>query len=162
LKYQQFNKLTNNTMPQRKCLILEKHDWETGFSEEQIQIKKSVCNNFFGRFRSAKSVTFQIFYNRRARSTRHVRQCRISLYRQNTTYRINGFFELGMLPSSFIFFQEIGNNEYEVWWEKRDKAIIVAHFKNENWKQAKNSQYGRGRLCCVVDAPVPKIIKRIN
>lgn len=149
-----------------KCLIIEKHDKETGFSEEQLQILKGDCNNFFGTFPHFKNVVFEVYTNRNAKKPNYKKDVKISVYK-NITYRINGFPEIGFLPHSFIFIQSTDGKEddkeiYEIWFEKRDLLIILARYRRNNWKIGRSNQYGRARLSVVIDGTVPKTINRLS
>jgi len=80
-------------------------------------------------------------------------------YRNSGTRRTNRFPEMASVPPSFVFFQETEQSgAYDVWWQT-DKAIVAAHF--HGWQQGRNSQHGRGRLCIIVAAPVPRNIDRV-
>jgi len=85
----------------------------------------------------------------------------ISRESANGTRRTNGFPERGIIPSSFVFFQETDQaNLYDFWWQT-DKAIVAAKDGPLHWQQARNTQYGRGRLSLIVAGPVPRIIDRL-
>jgi hypothetical protein len=153
-----------------RCLIFEKHDKETGFREEQVQIKKSQCDNFFGRFTNEIRVRFKIYYPDYPMSVAFRKDARIKMFYRNTTYRIVDFPELGLLPKCFIFIQETTKREenrkvYKMWFEKRDLPIIVAKFRNKNWQKAKDSGHvrtERGRLSVVINGIVPYKIDDIE
>jgi hypothetical protein len=66
----------------------------------------------------------------------------------------------GSVPSSFVFFEQTDKpGIYDVWWQE-DKAIVAARYSG--WSQGRNTQYGRGRLSMIVDAPVPRPIDRLS
>jgi hypothetical protein len=147
-------------MPNKnKCLIVERHGWETGGGEQQIQLPLNVAEQFFGSGATANPITVRVFLPSSASSPSFEKRVSVSKVYTNGTRRINGFAEIGDLGSCFIFFEETSvQGIYNVWWDM-DKAIIAAKFKK--WEQAGNSQYGRGRLAIIVDAPVPRQIEQI-
>ena len=68
---------------------------------------------------------------------------------------------MGTIPPSFVFFEETGQADtYDFWWQ-RDKAIVAVRYRDRDWHQGKNTQYGRGRLSAIVQAPVPRSIDRL-
>ncbi len=143
------------TVQRRRCLIIERHQWETGGAEQQLQFPLAVAKAFFGKGDTARAITVRI----RIGPTTIVKDITISKTYQNGTRRTNGFKEMGQFPAGFVFFQETGKpNEYDVWWQT-DVAVVAARYPD--WKQGKNSQYGRGRLAIIVRAPVPRPIDRI-
>jgi len=145
--------------PTRRCLIVERHAWETGGHEQQLQIPLEVASSFFGPGDHARSVTVRVFLPPSAASPALEKTVGISKEYRNGTRRINGFTEIGHLGSCFIFFEETPDSgDYNVWWEQ-DKAIVAARFRG--WQQASGSQYGRGRLAIIVPAPAPRQIDRI-
>jgi hypothetical protein len=136
----------------RKCLIIERHEWETGGKKQQLQIPLSIANKFFGSEVRSRSIVVRFFFSVSASSPAFEKTITISKKYKNGTRRINRFPEIGGFPTCFIFFEETSNNGvYNVWWV-RDKAIIATRFNG--WQQAKSSQYGRGRLAIIVPAPV--------
>ncbi len=146
--------------PARRCLIVERHDWETGGSEQQLQFVLEVARQFFGPGTAARAITVNVYLTLSSAHPTFSKQIGISKeYLPSGTRRTNGFPEMGAVPSSFVFFEETDTlNTYDVWWQV-DKAIVAAHFPN--WSQGKNSQHGRGRLSIIVPAPVPRPIDRI-
>ena len=135
----------------RKCLIIERHEWETGGEEQQLQIPLSIANKFFGSGIRPCSIVVRFFISVFSSSPTLEKTITISKKYKNGTRRINGFPEIGSFPSCFIFFEEtLDEGIYNVWWA-RDKAIIAAKFND--WQQAKSSQYGRGRLAIIVSTP---------
>lgn len=142
-----------------RCLIIERHEWETGGEQQQLQIPLDVANQFFGPGTSPRSVTARVFIPPSAPSPAFEKDFSVSREYPNGTRRINGFIEIGGLGPCFIFFEETSESGvYNVWWD-RDRAIIAARFSR--WQQARSSQYGRGRLAIVVSGPVPKQIRQI-
>ena len=143
---------TENT--QRRCLIVERHDWETGGREQQLQIPLAVAEQFFGSGGARQEITVRVFLSPSASTPGIVKQISISHTYGNNTRRVNGFVDVGLMPSCFLFFEETGTpNTYDV-WHVIDKTIVAARI-NE-WQQGGNSQYRRGRLAAIVSAPVSR------
>ena len=148
---------TENT--QRRCLIVERHDWETGGGEQQLQIPLAVAEDFFGPGDTSQEIMVRVFLSPDDSAPGIVKRISISATYGNNTRRVNGFIEIGLMPSCFLFFEETGTpNTYAV-WHVIDKAIVAARF--EGWRQGGNSQYGRGRLAAIVSAPVLRDFTRI-
>ena len=146
-------------MKKRKCLILESHSYETGFSAEQVQIPLDIANLFFGSGDKPKKITVNVFLNSLKKTPTFTKQITISKEYTNKTRRINGFPELSYFHYSFIFIEETTKtNIYDVWFSF-DKTIIAAKFNK--WKQGKKSQHFRGRLAIIVNAPVKRTIDHI-
>lgn len=133
------------------CLVTERHEWETGSDQAQLQIPLGAAAQFFGQGRQNIAV--------RLVDTGQVINCSVSRTYQNGTRRINGLPILGGLGHCFVFFQRTSATTYDVWWNP-DVAIVAARFTN--WSQAKDSQYGRGRLVTIVNGPVTRKISRID
>ena len=143
--------------PNRRCLIVERHAWETGGREQQLQLLLKEARVFFGP--SERSIRVRVFMGASSQDAAFERTITISREYSNGTRRTNGFPEMGSVPISFVFFQESeATNTYDVWWQE-DKAIVAA--KYAGWSQGRNSQYGRGRLSIIVPAPVPRVIDRV-
>lgn len=141
-----------------KCLVVERHRWETGFQEEQLQIPKKAFQDFFDR---PGKIEIDVFASATSRSPTRSIRAQLSYYRSSDTYRINRVEELGGLTQVFIFIQEILDTDgkvqkYQLWWNF-DVALTVAKFSG--WNKAKDSQYGRGRLWCILNGPVPRKLK---
>lgn len=128
------------------CLILERHPWETGFQEEQVQIPAEAFREFFGE---AGEVNIRVFGVRAADRPTRTLTALLSQYGRSHTYRINRIDELGDLPQCFLFVQRRAGAEprYDLWWDT-DVAGIVNRF--HPWRQARGSQYRRGRLWQIV------------
>jgi len=142
-----------------RCLIVERHEWETGGDEQQLQIPLEVASSFFGPGDRTRSITVRVFLPPSAEFPAFEKTVRISKEYRNGTRRINSFTEIGRLGSCFMFFEETSDTDvYNVWWDQ-DKAIIAARFNG--WQQASRSQYGRGRLAIILRDPVPRQIDRI-
>lgn len=146
-------------MKSKKCLILESHSYETGFSGEQIQIPMSIAKSFFGRENKTTPITVNVFLVPARKTATYSKKVSISKVYKNKTRRINGFYELSDFHSSFVFIEQtVKKDTYDVWFSN-DKAIIAAKFTG--WKQGKNSQHNRGRLAIIVNAPVDRTNNRI-
>jgi hypothetical protein len=138
------------------CLIVEKHVWETGGGGYQLQIPLEPAEQFFGPGANPTNISVRINV---VRGAAQAYTCSVSRIYRNGTRRINGLPFLGRLGPCFIFFQETERNHvYDLSWDV-DMAIIAARF--DGWQQGRNSQYGRGRLVNIIDAPVPRHIDRI-
>jgi hypothetical protein len=147
----------SETPSNRRCLIVERHAWETGGREQQLQFLLNEARDFFGR--TERSIHVRVFLGGPSQDAAFEKAITISREYSNGTRRTNGFPEMGSVPSSFVFFQETQDADtYDVWWQE-DKAIVAARY--DNWSQGRNSQYGRGRLSVIVPAPVPRPIDRI-
>lgn len=144
---------------QRRCLIVERHDWETGGGQQQLQIPVEIAEQFFGSGHDRRDITVRVFMPPDSATPAFEKQISISVTYQNETRRVNGFVEVGSMPSCFIFFEETETQDaYDVWYVF-DKAIVAARF--DGWQQGRNSQYGRGRLAVIVPAPVRRDFTRI-
>ncbi len=140
----------------RRCLIVERHLWETGGHQQQLQFPLAAARNFWGSGDRDRRITVHI----RLGPTPVTRQITISREYANGTRRTNGFPEMGDFPTGFVFFQETTTpDEYDVWWQI-DVAVVAARYSQ--WRQGQNTQYGRGRLAIIVAAPVPRPIDTIN
>jgi hypothetical protein len=147
------------------CLIVERHEWETGGGSApggggQLQLVLDVAERFFGPGGRDLEITVRVFMPADADEPLFDRRATISRVYENGTRRVNGIPELAGVPSAFIFFEETDTpNVYDMWWQE-DKAPVAARF-NE-WDQARNSQYGRGRLSTIVDGRVARPILRVD
>jgi len=138
----------------RKCLIVERHDWETGGREQQLQFVLAVAKQFFGSGAISRNITVQVFVNPGLGAPSFTKNITISREYRNGTRRTNGFPEMGNVPSSFVFFEETAQaGVYDVWW-LTDKVPIAAKYMG--WQRGKDSQHGRGRYSVVVNAPAPR------
>ena len=143
--------------PRRRCLIVERHTWETGGRQQQLQFLLKEARIFFGP--NERSIHVRVFMGASSQAAAFEKTITISREYPNGTRRTNRFPEMGSVPSSFVSFQEIeAPDAYDVWWQE-DKAVVAARYRD--WSQGKNSQYGRGRLSIIVPAPVPRMIDRI-
>lgn len=141
------NTKTQQTTKDRRCLIVERHEWETGFAKEQLQIPLRVADTFFGPGKVKKPIRIRIPGNKGDF------KCSISkVYAASGTRRLNGLALVGLLGSCFVFIQETGGESTFDLWCEYDKALVAAYYSG--WIQAKDSQYGRGRLALIVNAPV--------
>jgi hypothetical protein len=143
----------------RQCLIVERHDWETGALSHQLQIPLAIANTFFGSGTVDRNLSVRIFLPGNFETPVVTKTLTISrTYRPSGTRRTNRLRELGAIPSAFVFLEETGRTGvYDLWWQT-DKVIVAAHYTG--WTQARSSQYGRGRLALVVQAPVQRPITR--
>lgn len=144
----------------RRCLIVERHPWETGGNQQQLQFVLQTAEQFFGPDNVDRNVRVRLWSPPDAAAPLIERDIVISARYANGTRRANGFPEIAAIPASFIFFQETADPDvYDCWWQE-DKAVVAA--KYHNWIQGRNSQHGRGRRSTIVDGPVPRVIRRIN
>lgn len=142
----------------RRCLIVERHPWETGGHQQQLQFVLEPTAQFFGSGSTDRQIQVRVFLPAQAAAPAFSRTITISREYRNGTRRTNGFPEMGSIPSSFVFFEETDQSGvYDLWWQE-DKAIVAALY--HGWSQGRNSQYGRGRLSIIVDAPVERPIDR--
>lgn len=148
--------------PTHRCLIIERHPWETGGRQQQLQFPLEVANEFFGPGVSAREITVRIFLTPVHGNTVHQHQISISrVYKPSGTRRTNGFPEMGGIPAGFVFFEETDQPDvYEVWWQSTDVQVVAARY--DGWQQARDSQHGRGRLAAIVNEPVPRPVTRIE
>ncbi len=143
----------------RRCLIVERHEWETGMNQRQLQFVLTTAHSFFGRGNVDRRIHVRVFLPADAKHPTFEKTITISREYSNGTRRTNGFPEMGTIPSSFVFFQETGEQGvYDVWWQT-DKAIVAARY--HNWRQGRNTQYGRGRLSLVLTGPIPRVINHV-
>ena len=143
----------------RRCLIVERHDWETGGQQQQLQFVLSTAKTFFGQGNADRTIQVRVFLPSTASVPAFSKTVTISREYGNGTRRTNGFPEMGSVPSAFVFFEETGQpGVYDVWWQQ-DKAIVSARY--HGWTKGRNSQYGRGRLSIVVNAQVPRPIDQL-
>ena len=140
----------------KRCHIVERHNWETGGRQQQLQFVLDTAAQFFGSGEHDTTIHIRVFLSAGASTPAFEKDIVISRVYGNGTRRTNRFPEMGAIPESFVFFQETdGQNTYDVWWQT-DKAIVAA--KYDGWTQGRNTQYGRGRLSVIVQAPVPRIV----
>lgn len=144
----------------RRCLVIERHDWETGAYGHQLQFPLQAAGTFFGPDASDIIVRIRIFDP--ADDPAPVFEADLTVsrrYGQSATRRTNRVREIGVIPRSFIFFEETDQPAvYDIWWDI-DMGIVGAAF--HPWHQARSNQHGRGRLWLIVPAPVPRIITRV-
>jgi len=139
-----------------RCLIVERHRWETGFVREQLQIPLDVAAEFFGAGNYNRPIRVRI-----SGANRQIYPCIVTrIHRTSRTRRINGLPFLGLMGPCFIFLEETGESGlYEIWCQY-DVAIVAAKFRG--WRQARNSQYGRGRLALIISGSVARKIDRCD
>lgn len=129
-----------------KCLILEKHVWETGKKGSQIQIPLEAAERFFGAGNRTRFI--ELKYKLQNSPTQSHR-CSVSVIYQNGTRRINGLPIIGELGHCFVFIKETTvSGVYDFWWDF-DLAQVAS--KYSNWQKGRDNQYGRGRLVNIVD-----------
>ncbi|HVS52849.1 MAG TPA: hypothetical protein VHD62_10895 [Opitutaceae bacterium] len=131
----------------QKCLIVERHAWETGFSREQLQIPLPIARKFFGSGKTRRRI------NVRIAGAQQNFPCAITREYPNGTRRLDGLPLVGLLGTCFVFLQETGDRMTYDLWCNYDKALVAARYYG--WHQARNSQYGRGRLAIIVSGAVP-------
>lgn len=149
------------TSAARRCLIVERHQWETGGGEQQLQFPLQIARTFFGSGTADTPVTVRVFLDRSSTAPTFTKPITISREYANGTRRTNGFPEMGGFPTGFIFFEETETTRtYDVWCQP-DTPIVVARFRALPWVQGRNTQHGRGRLAVIAPAPVLKIIDRL-
>ena len=144
----------------RRCLIVERHVWETGGAQQQLQFVLDTARQFFGPGNKNRSIRVRVFLSAAGTAPSFTKDITISREYANGTRRTNRFREMGAVPPSFVFFEETDqSNVYNVWWQL-DKAVTAARY--HGWHQGRNTQYGRGRLSIIVEAPVPRVIDRVD
>jgi hypothetical protein len=136
----------------RRCLIVERHVWETGGASQQLQFLLEHAEQFFGPGVHSLPIVLRVFLAPFLPA--YTANATISRTYGNGTRRLNGFPQMGTFAAGFIFFQETADqNVYDLWYQA-DSAIVAASYRN--WLQGHNTQYGRGRLSNIVRAPVPR------
>jgi hypothetical protein len=141
----------------RRCLIVERHPWETGGAQQQLQIPLTAARKFFGGQDRKRTIRIRLWMGTGDGIEKEIV---ISKAYKNGTRRTNGFPEMGAFPAGFVFFEESTTTGlYDVWWQDMDLQIVAA--KYSNWTQGKDSQHGRGRLAKIVRAPVDRPIKHV-
>jgi hypothetical protein len=149
-----------------RCLIVERHPYETGKDQKQPQIPSKPFAAFFG---PGGNITVELFedgvfkrrviglasaYNRRGKTGK----------RASETYRLQSIEEFKNLPPGFFFIEEVlaGGivTHYEIWF-RQDKAavlndIVTTHGPFE--VAPKGAMPSRGRMHKIVSAPVSKVI----
>ncbi len=150
---------TRDGQKKRYCLIVERHEWETGGRQQQLQFVLEVARKFFGPGDRDRKIHIRVFMPPHASSPAFEKDIIISREYNNGTRRTNRFPEIGGIPSSFVFFEETEEEGvYDVWWVE-DKAIVAARY--QGWIQGHNTQHGRGRLSLIVEAPVDRNFQNI-
>ena len=145
----------------RRCLIVERHAWETGGQEQQLQFVLEPARRFFGSASADREIRVRLFVPATAEQPMNERVIVISREYRNRTRRTNRFPEMSGFPAGFVFFEETEDtNTYNVWWQQVHAAVIAARYSG--WSQGRNNQYGRGRLSIIVPAPVRRFIDRID
>ena len=83
----------------RRCLIVERHAWETGFAREQLQMPLDIAEDFFGRGDRPRPIRVRL-----AEAPGYEHDRKVSKTYKNGTRRINGLPFLGLLGPCFVFF----------------------------------------------------------
>lgn len=149
-----------------RCLIVERHPYETGKDQKQPQIPQAPFGAFFGSggtigielFDDGKSVrsgtALASAYNKKGKSGK----------RSSETYRLQSIPEFKNLPPGFIFVQEVLDggtlSHYEVWFRK-DKAAVLNELVPIHGAfdvAPRGKMPVRGRLHKIVSAPINKTI----
>jgi hypothetical protein len=147
----------------RRCLIVERHEWETGAHAHQLQFPLKIANEFFGPGTADRRIHVKVYAPGRKGGPLFERNMTISrVYAPSKTRRTNQLLEMGnIIPPSFVFFQETETTSvYDLWWQT-DKAIVAAKFTP--WVQGHSGGPGRrGRLAIIVPAPVARPISSIR
>src|SRR5687768_12251500 len=107
--------MSAGTRPNRRCLIVERHLWETGGAQQQLQIPLDVARRFFGAQRRTVTMTL---YSRPAAGRPLLQRTATTgpIYAASRTFRINGLPEMSLIPPGFVFFEETGPASFDVWW----------------------------------------------
>lgn len=149
-----------------QCLIIERHEWETGAASHQLQVPLEAASDFFGP--DEREIRIRLAIARRTAI-----QCTVSgVYRRgpkgdrgSATRRINRLPWIGLMGHCFLFLQETDTvNEYGL-WVQYDTPIVCARYSN--WKQAvvrgtgRGRRGSRGRLWNIVVGPVERPILRL-
>lgn len=141
-----------------KCLMVERHEWETGAGRQQLQIPREAFRKFFA---TPGTIEVDIYGSPwLTRPTRTI-TAQLSRYQRSGTYRLNRVYEIANLGAVFILLHEEpagtrGQRRYSLWWE-RDTALVAARF--DGWDKARDSQYGRGRVWTIVSGPVSRPVR---
>lgn len=91
---------------QVRCLIVERHEWETGTNQRQLQFVLQTAEAFFGSGNIDRRIRVRVFLPADAPTPAFEKNITISREYANGTRRTNNFHEMGNIPSSFVFFQE--------------------------------------------------------
>jgi len=142
------------------CLIIERHAWETGANQSQLQIPLGPAAQFFGQGNRSRPIRVRLLNH-----GNRMENCSISRVYQNGTRRVNGLSIVAQLAgvNSFLAFQETDQPDlYDVWWDA-DIALVSAYIGNRygRWSQGQGSQYGRGRLYKITQGTVPRPRDRV-
>ena len=147
-----------------RSLIVERHQWETGAGQQQLQLPSNAFRTFFRR---AGPIEVEVFAAPRLRTPSRTGPAQVGSYtaarrgRASHTHRINRVYELANIGGVFVCFNETarvvsGRRVYELWWE-RDVALVAALFAG--WNKAPDSQYGRGRLWLIRQTPLERPLR---
>jgi hypothetical protein len=150
-----------------RCLIIERHEWETGAASHQLQIPLEAARDFF-EGTAERNITIRL-----ANAKQTVLECTVSgIYRVgptgrrgSATRRVNRLPWIGLMGNCFLFLEETSTpDEYRL-WVQYDMAIVCARYGD--WRQAvvrgsgRGRRGSRGRLWNIVDGPVDRPILRL-
>lgn len=149
-----------------RCLIVERHPYETGKDQKQPQIPAAAFKAFFS---TGGQIQIHLFRDgqpvRAGTALASAYTKSKSGKRASETYRLQSIKEFKNLPSGFIFVEEVQGasgalSHYDVWFRK-DKAgvlndLIPAHGAFN--VAPKGKMPSRGRLYKIVNAPVSKTL----
>jgi hypothetical protein len=88
----------------RKCLIVERHEWETRARQQQLQFVLETAQQFFGPGNAERTIEVRVFLTPPAAKPTFTRQITISRKYSDATCRTNKFPEMGSFPSSCFCF----------------------------------------------------------
>ena len=129
----------------KRCLITERHEWETGTGQRQLQFVLKEAASFFGSGNVNRKIRLRVFLSVNASKPSFEKDIIISQEYSNGTRRTNNFPEMGTIPSSFVFFQETEQtNVYDFWWQM-DKAIIAARYQIGSRERILSTEGGDSR-----------------
>lgn len=132
-----------------RVLVVEKHPVETSGSEHQLQIPSEAFARFFANPNATLSASI---FNPPTTTVAAPRPAKIRAY-TNSTNRINGVPDIATVKHALVFIEEHQQSKgfrYEIWWYADPLATQIINGWAGNWKQARSSQHGPGRLWTIV------------